>query len=144
MWANLNAKDRWGGTPLADAIREGHKEVAEYLREHRGHLPDDMDVAGMMCQAASEGNIEQLRTFFINGVDLNAGDYDARTALHLACSCNQLAVVDFLLKGCKGSVDVNPCDRLGNTPLDDCIREGFDWLAIILKKHGGVTHGDPR
>ncbi|GMH51011.1 hypothetical protein TrST_g8567 [Triparma strigata] len=142
MWADLNCIDRWGGTPLADAIRHDHKEVAEYLRKNGGRLPDDMDVAGMMCQAASEGDIEQLRTFFINGVNLNLGDYDARTALHLACSCNQLAVVDFLLKECKNSVDVNPIDRLGNTPLDDCERECFDWLAIIIKKYGGVKKGN--
>jgi len=142
MWADLNPVDRWGGTPLADAIRHEHKEVAEFLRRNGGRLPANMDVAGMMCQAASLGNIELLQTFFTNGVNLNEGDYDSRTALHLACSSNQLAVVDFLLKNCEGSVDVNPVDRLGNTPLDDCDREKFDWMAIIIKKHGGVTNGD--
>ena len=141
VWADMNAVDRWGGTPLADAIRHEHKDVSDFLRQNGARLPANMDVAGMMCEAASVGNIELLQTFFTNGVDLNVGDYDARTALHLACSCNQLAVVDFLLKSCKGRVDVSPVDRLGNTPLDDCNRENLDWLAIILKKHGGVANG---
>ena len=29
--ANINAQDRWGGTPLHDAVREGHKEIATHL-----------------------------------------------------------------------------------------------------------------
>ena len=34
--ASVNAKDRWGGTPLRDAIREGRPEVAILLRSHGG------------------------------------------------------------------------------------------------------------
>ena len=29
---DINVKDRWGGTPYDDAIRENHKEVTEYLK----------------------------------------------------------------------------------------------------------------
>ena len=30
---DVNFKDRWGGTALADAVREGHQQVAELLRQ---------------------------------------------------------------------------------------------------------------
>ena len=30
--ADINARDRWNGTPLKDAIREGHQQVADLLR----------------------------------------------------------------------------------------------------------------
>merc|ERR1711959_519667 len=30
---DLEASDRWQGTPLDDAINEGHDEVADYLRD---------------------------------------------------------------------------------------------------------------
>jgi len=31
MGTKLKSRDRFGGTPLDDAIREGHKEMVEYL-----------------------------------------------------------------------------------------------------------------
>jgi glutaminase len=66
-------------------------------------------------------------------VDMDLGDYDGRTALHLACSENQFDVVEFLLKN--GVKNVNPLDRWGNTPLDDAIRGGFDDCVELLKKY---------
>ena len=32
--ANIDAKDRWGGTPLKGAIRNTHGDVANYLKDH--------------------------------------------------------------------------------------------------------------
>lgn len=32
--ANVNVTDRWGGTPLEDAIQNGHQAVAEFLIKH--------------------------------------------------------------------------------------------------------------
>ena len=34
--APINALDRWGGTPLRDAVREGHVASASKLREAGG------------------------------------------------------------------------------------------------------------
>ena len=31
MGTKLKSRDRFGGTPLDDAIREGHKEMVEYF-----------------------------------------------------------------------------------------------------------------
>mgnify|MGYP001502289499 FL=1 len=36
--ADINAKDRWGGTPLSDAIREGHLELAKTIIARGGRL----------------------------------------------------------------------------------------------------------
>ena len=33
--ADSQAKDRWGGTPLNDAEREGHKEVEALLKKYK-------------------------------------------------------------------------------------------------------------
>ena len=43
-----------------------------------------------MCWYASIGDIKSLKEFIDLGVDLNLGDYDNRTALHLAAAENQL------------------------------------------------------
>ena len=34
--ADPQAKDRWGGTALLDAEREGHKEIESLLKKHKG------------------------------------------------------------------------------------------------------------
>ena len=43
-----------------------------------------------MCWYASIGDTKSLKEFIELGVDLNLGDYDNRTALHLAAAENQL------------------------------------------------------
>ena len=35
---NVNPKDRWGGTPLADAKRHNHKNVIAFLESHGGSV----------------------------------------------------------------------------------------------------------
>lgn len=70
--------------------------------------------------AASNGDINSVRSIYAKGYDLNIGDYDGRTALHLAASEGELEIVEFLL-----SKNINRLakDRWTNTPLDDAMRE---------------------
>eukprot|EP00310_Coccolithus_braarudii_P006964 CAMPEP_0183362558 /NCGR_PEP_ID=MMETSP0164_2-20130417/70108_1 /TAXON_ID=221442 /ORGANISM="Coccolithus pelagicus ssp braarudi, Strain PLY182g" /LENGTH=58 /DNA_ID=CAMNT_0025537453 /DNA_START=29 /DNA_END=202 /DNA_ORIENTATION=+ len=35
--ANVNAEDRWGFTPLQDALRANKMEVVDLLRKHGAH-----------------------------------------------------------------------------------------------------------
>lgn len=65
---------------------------------------------------AAGGDIEGLARLHTNNVNLNDGDYDLRTPLHLASAGGQIEVVKFLLK-CK--VNINLKDRWGATPLND-------------------------
>ena len=50
--------------------------------------------------------------YHLSGMDMGLGDYDGRTALHLAASEGHLACVEYLVKKCK--VDTNPKDRYLN------------------------------
>ena len=51
MDAKVNARDRWGGTPLRDAVREGHMEVAKTLSAHGGVLDyEEEDASSKLCQ----------------------------------------------------------------------------------------------
>ena len=36
--ADVNVKDRWGATPLADAVQSGHLQVAEQILSRGGVL----------------------------------------------------------------------------------------------------------
>ncbi|KAK6920132.1 Ankyrin repeat [Dillenia turbinata] len=77
------------------------------------------------------GVMEELE----KGVDTNWGDYDKRTALHLASSegCNE--IVKLLLE--KGA-DVNSLDRWGRTPLSDARSFGHQEISKILEAQGGI------
>lgn len=66
--------------------------------------------------AASTGDLETLMRLKIKGVDLNLGDYDKRTPLHIAVSAGHKDVVELLLQE---GVEVNSVDRWGATPLND-------------------------
>jgi len=47
--ANVNCKDRWGGTPLKDAVVGGHIVVAESLRAKGICLRDCVSICVCVC-----------------------------------------------------------------------------------------------
>ena len=118
--------DRWGATPLDDALRHGHKDVFAYLKSvgaKRGKV-DCSSTA--LCDAASQGHLQALRDIHEAGGDINLGDYDKRTAIHLAASEGKLDVVMLLVEL---GADCSPIDRWGGTPLDDALRH--DHMKVV-------------
>ncbi|PRP97385.1 Glutaminase [Enhygromyxa salina] len=93
------------------------------------------DDAGQVTWAASFGDLKGIRQLVARGVDLERGNFDSRTALHLAAAEGHLEVVEYLLNL---GVDPQPVDRFGNTPLDDATREGHEPVIELL------THGSKR
>ena len=71
---------------------------------------------------------------------MNMGDYDNRTALHLACCEGHISCVKFLIDVCK--VDINIKDRWGYTPLDEAMKTNNTMAINLLKKHR-ETHKIP-
>ena len=54
---------------------------------------DRLDSASQLCTLVFNCNLPLLRRLMAAGIDVDAGDYDDRTALHIAaCGCN-LAIV---------------------------------------------------
>jgi len=84
--------------------------------------------------ACASGDLSLVRAIMAQGIDLEAGDYDARTPIHLAATNGHRHIVEMLVK--KG-VEVNPVDRMGGTPLADAIREGHTDIVDFLRAHGG-------
>jgi len=83
--ADVNFRDRWEGTPLKDAIISGHPLVAESLKAKGARMPKGIG-AQEMCTAASRGDVARMRMLLSCGVNLDEGDYDSRSPLHLASS----------------------------------------------------------
>jgi ankyrin repeat protein len=88
----------------------------------------------MLCDAAASGDVAKLLTLILQGAPINGTDYDKRTPMHLAASENQIAVMEALLSA--GSLDLNPVDRFGGTPLMDAIRHGHNEAVVWLHNHG--------
>ena len=128
--AHINAADRWGGTPLRDAVRERHREVALLLHSHGGSLAyDEISVSSQLCESAKDGRLEAIELLLKCGCVVNARDYDARTALHLACSVGNLPAVELLIDW---GAEINSKDRWGGTPLRDAVKFGRSEVATFL------------
>jgi ankyrin repeat protein len=145
---NITCKDRFGGTPLEDAVRHHFEltnatQVQTLLRNHGASLTQsNTNYTIRMCAAAWEGNLDMIRVLAENNVDVGIGDYDGRTPLHLAACAGHTSVIEYLLR--QASVVVNSVDRFGGTPLEDAIRHGKQGAAALLREVGGCLQGDPR
>ncbi len=132
--ARINRSDRWGGSPLDDAHRHRHSEVIALLKLY-GATFGSPSQANNLIAAASEGDLEEVQALLEYGnVDFNQGDYDKRTALHLAAGEGRNEIVQFL---CEAGADVNVQDRWGNRPLDDAVSANHMKCIEILEKYGG-------
>ena len=134
--ADPNCKDRWGGTPLQDALSGQHLSTAHVLKGKGAQVPNDFG-AEAVCSASGNGDVPRLRTLHSFGQSLDVGDYDDRYALHLACAEGRVMAVSFLLGI---SSDPNILDRWRGSPMDDCVRGGtlyHCYCAKLLQGWGG-------
>jgi ankyrin repeat protein len=152
--AKIHRSDRWGGSPLDDAHRHRHLEVVKYLRQ-RGAATGSGNRVTNLIQAAAEGDLDEVQMLLhfaqkgklsnsssssskknktkVLPLDVNQGDYDKRTALHLAAGEGHLEVVRAL---CKAGANVNIEDRWNRRPLDDAEAGQHADCVVLLKSYG--------
>ena len=88
---------------------------------------------GELIWAASKGDHGATHRLVVRGFDQDAGDYDKRTALHLAAAEGRDQVVRYLIEN---GASVNPIDRWNSTPLDDAYRHEHPTIVEQLESHG--------
>ena len=131
MRANINPMDRFGNTPLEDAVRENQTELIKFLRSEGGkiHRPS-VEMGTRLCDAASRGNQDDIYNLCLAGIHPDTSDYDGRTALHIAVGNSNISLVRRLL-----IAGVNPHrspDVMGNTPYGDAEKIGDPSILKIL------------
>ena len=140
--------DRWGGYPISDARDNGHNEIVELFNKldvnysEPVHLVEDPDgetdematfdnemMVIELLFAAFENDVPGIRQLVAKSIPVHAGDYDLRTALHLAAAEGSLQAVKYLVEH---GHPLNVRDRWGATPLDEAKREKRDSVVKYL------------
>jgi ankyrin repeat protein len=132
--AEKNSKNRWGQTPLAEAIQGKQTSCVELLQQWKATLDFGQSV-GILCDAASRGDVVILKQLIENNMDPCVGDYDERTALHLAAAEGHEKAVEYLIQS---KADINAEDRWGERPIQDAIKSGHVLLATLIHSKGVV------
>jgi len=127
--ADVNTRNPFNLTPIDQANMLNFTETIEILRKHGGKTGAELWADESIVGAAALGDVELLRKYFSNGVDVNEKDDSGETALHYAATEK---VADLLIS--KGA-QVNATNDFGETPLDQAEGE----VADLLRKHGGKT-----
>jgi glutaminase len=126
------------------------------VKEYRLHLYDSVTTGGDRIDprlplarwrasqisealwAASKGDVRALRRLHEEQVNLEEGDYDHRTPMHLAAAEGHVEAIEFLLDH-----GVRPIsDRWGGQPLSDARVGGHTGACTVLDK-GGISAGAP-
>lgn len=131
---DLNVVDRWGGTPLLEALKNHHVETVDFLVSQGAKL-DTRQVMNEMNDACAAGNVDRLSELIRAGVDVNASDYDKRTPLMISSSEGKVDVVRLLLRS---GANVEAQDRWGMTAAK-CAEEFHHQAVLELLLGGNVA-----
>ena len=82
----------------------------------------------------------RVKALAAKGADVNEGDYDDRTALHLGAAEGRLDVVEFLVAH---GAEVDRVDRWQGTPLRDAETGKHEKVVAFLTKNGATPSRRP-
>ncbi|KAJ8288905.1 hypothetical protein COCON_G00015640 [Conger conger] len=96
--ATVHARDRYGHTPLRNAVRFRHKEIVKLLRQTGAHLSqEELDDAGSeLCSLAASGDLEGLMMWHLAGAEMEMVGYNGQTAMDIAQATGNTEVLEFL------------------------------------------------
>lgn len=140
LLAQVNARDRFGFTPMMHAARN-HKLESFRALLHAGADVHAVTADGYSAlhlvgktEAATPACTEIINLLLAAGADVNAAARDGVTALHYAAYNNCVAAIDALLAG--GADIEYQTDRNKSTPLTYAAQCNHAQAVRLLIKHG--------
>lgn len=128
--ANPNLTDMHGTSPLYEATKNNHEHIAEILLEHGAKLAmSESLAASTLCQAVFDGDTLLLKRLLNSRIQVNASDYDKRTAVHIAASEGNTAAFKILAEA---GADLSVRDRWGNTVRSEAERSKSGQILMFL------------
>ena len=110
--ANPNLIDVHGHSALYIATMKNHENIIELLVMHGAELSaSEFLSATTLCQIVYDGDNALLKRFIKAKIQINASDYDKRTAAHIAASEGNITALMLLLEAGAG---LSLKDRWGN------------------------------
>eukprot|EP00041_Stephanoeca_diplocostata_P023226 m.566264 g.566264 ORF g.566264 m.566264 type:complete len:598 (+) comp22248_c0_seq15:177-1970(+) len=131
--ALVHAQDSFGHTPLRDAVLRKREKCVEALVGAGALLHmSAMEMAMTLCTLAAENDVVSLKLYIVAGIDVNAVDYDNRTALHVTCRRGKTAFAQELLK--QNGIQKEIKDIFGVTPIEEAKRYNHTDLVALLSE----------
>jgi ankyrin repeat protein len=131
--ADPNSTDVHGTTALYEAVKNGHEPTMELLLSRGAALcMGESLAASVLCQAVFDGDILFLRRLLRAGINVNAADYDKRTAAHIAAAEGNVVALKTLVEF---GADLTLEDRWENTVDHEAVRSKAGQLLDYLRKH---------
>mmetsp|Transcript_8871 Transcript_8871/g.12308 ORF Transcript_8871/g.12308 Transcript_8871/m.12308 type:complete len:583 (+) Transcript_8871:693-2441(+) len=128
--ANPSQKDRWGRTPLLEAVENEHDKIIDFLLLKKAEIC--LTKPGQyFCNAAFNSKIDLLKRLCRAGADVDSADYDKRCALHLAAAGGNIKICKVLVEA-KANVDIR--DRWGECPIESALQANHKNVVDFLRK----------
>ncbi|OHT06028.1 hypothetical protein TRFO_05665 [Tritrichomonas foetus] len=114
--ADINAKDKFGMTPLHVACEHCNLDIVTYLLEHGAEMSYDNLGRSPADVAAEKGQVDVLRNFATkNPTLLTTPNNNNQTVVHFAAMSNFNEEIEFLTT--IPDIDFNKVDNFGMAPL---------------------------
>lgn len=137
--AQPNKLDNMGNTALFEACIHQHDGIIQLMLEHGGTLDLEslqVKLATVLCTAVYSGDVQLLRRLLMAKAPADCGDYDRRTALHIAAAEGNVPAARVLLENGHANMDCK--DRWGRTPLDDAANSSSKPMIEYLERFGST------